>query len=482
MISLVVHAFFNNIFLQATQADFNKVNQPHSYTACCFLNQGRHPLKHPALLLCLLGGLCAEIFSGNISHGAPLPALSPALSERDTAIIVDRLDLHAHEATPIVRTLLADYEHQWVAARTHLQSSASATSQGDPRLAYADQVRAFQATQRALAEVLSDNIELLLDEEQREQWASLQHEFWRLRRLRHGQLHGESLDLRLLADTSTPDMPSLQSSEVNAALMAWQAQLAGLLASREPFDCEGSPRYLSLVLNRRYEAALAWMTQWVEMRIAIRDLNLTTANTIKGLLDEADAAAFAADIAQRIAIHTPGGRQVDRIAAGVAADDSLPESMRTRVAAIYASYQNDTATLNAQRERIEQKIEPLAVLAPMQRRLGKDDAFADLADARQDNELNIQLHAQAALDDICTVLGDPLCATLTNQRHAGSPSIDRRVHPSGLPQGGRRLRDVPGGTRPTPFPPSKPPGQPTMPLPEGTHPVGPGGKPFPDPK
>ena len=163
------------------------------------------------------------------------------------------------------------------------------------------------------------------------------------------------------------------------------------------------------MLNRRYEAALAWMTQWVEMRIAIRDLNLTTANTIKGLLDEADAAAFAADIAQRIAIHTPGGRQVDRIAAEVAADDSLPESMRTRVAAIYASYQNDTATLNAQRERIEQKIEPLAVLAPMQRRLGKDDAYVELIERKQGNELEMNMHAQQTLDSICDVIGDERC-------------------------------------------------------------------------
>ena len=211
------------------------MNHTNSNTACCFPKREQHPLKLPGLLLCLLGGLCAEIFSANISHGAPLPALSPALSERDTVMIIDRLDLQAHEATPIVKTLLADYEHQWVAARTHLQSRASTTSQGDPPLAYADQVRAFQATQRALAGVLSDNIESLLDDEQRDKWTSLQHEFWRLRRLRHGQLHGESIDLRLLADASMPAMPSLQSPEVDAALVAWQAQLADLLGLSRAF-------------------------------------------------------------------------------------------------------------------------------------------------------------------------------------------------------------------------------------------------------
>jgi len=421
-------------------------------------------VNHVVPSLCALCCCWSGLTSSHAAASSHAPALSPAMSSRDAAMIVERLRLNPQDAAPILTALLGDYETQWMAARDHLHAALSTESRNGLRLAAAERIRAFQSTQLALATVLTDDIAALLDDEGRQHWTRLQHDLWRLRRLRYGQFHGEAIDLRLIVDESRTALPSLQSPAVESMVLIWQAELAALLAAREPFDSEGSTRYLALVLDRQYEAALAWMTQWVDLRTAIRSLNLRTAQAIEAALEPADAAAFAADIAQRIAIHTPGGRRVDRVAARVANDESMPESMRGRVADIHAAYRRDTATLNADRERIEQAIEPLAVLAPMQRRTGEDDAWVELVDARQDNELDLQMRAQGALDAICNVIGDARCASLATAR-SGASAIDRAVHPSGLPQHDPPPTGKPAATPAPAFapPPSDTPAKPFLP-------------------
>ena len=393
--------------------------------------------------------------------------LSPVLAQRDTAMIVEHLRLDPHIAAPVVAALLTDYETQWTQAREHLHAALVADGGSDLRLANADRLSAFQSTQSALAAVLADDIATLLDDDGRQRWIRLQHDLWRLRRLRYGQFHGESIDLRLLVDELSTTLASLQSPAVEAIVLTWQTALADLLAAREPFDSAGSSRYRALLLDRQYEAALVWMTQWVNLRTAIRDLNLDTAKRIEALLDDTDADAFASDIAQRIAIHTSGGRLVDRVATQVAKDRSLPESIRNRVADIHAAYQRDTATLNVDRERMEHAIEPLAVLAPMQRKLNMDAVYVQLVEARQYNELDLQMHAQRTVDAICDLIGDALCMSLARgSRDSGA--IDRTVHPSGLPLDDRKLRDTPRQPPQWPEPPETPP--PPLELPPGPDP------------
>jgi hypothetical protein len=400
--------------------------------------------------------------------------LTPAFSIRDQALVVGRLHLDSADAQAIVKALLNDYETQWTTARTQLTASLSSHQGDHARQAQADSIRAFQRTQARLGGVLSDDIAVLLDEAGINRWTSLQHELWRLRRLRFGQLHAESLDLQLLVDDACKSMPSLKQPAVQDVLHQWQASLAELLGVREAFDSEGSTRYLALILERQYDAARTWITDWVDLRKAVNTLNLSTAKIIQQLLDPADAIAFETLVGDRVSLYVPHERAVDRVATSVQHDNAITASKKARVATIYQHYRTQTATMNAEREAIERTLEPLSILAPMQRRTGDDSLYTAWVAARQANEQRCQTLSQQSLDEICNVLGDDLCNRLVKTRSKGPSDDDHLSHPDDVL---RDNRDKPSAPRP-PFPKDKPDDQPTDPIPPGT-PSNPSPIPFP---
>lgn len=389
-----------------------------------------------------------------------VPPLEPTWTSRDTQLIIDRLDLAEPDSAEIVWALLKDYETQWIIAREQLRGR---TTRDTPEEVAIDAVQAFQTTQRRLADVLTTDIDLILIDPQRPLWQRLQNEMWRLRRLRHGRLTGESFDLPAFVE----GFPLLPSEADPARLVQWEAAVATLLAEREPFDIEGPSRFRYLVMEGRNEEAWRYLDEWVRLRLAIRDLTLQAVEDVAASMTPERQTAFRAAIAEQVFPYRARRRRIDQLVRHIRRDDAIGANTLTAVEAIYAEYLAVVAPLERSRQQIERELEPATMRSQMQRRTGRQSEVPRLQQAQLENELAFRQKADEYLKQMCAVVESPLC-------HRPEPAAPKKPapppppipHPSGLPLGETPAGgpDEPDGVSPLPAEPPNP--NPQSPFPD----------------
>ncbi|MCH2136148.1 MAG: hypothetical protein MK101_06145 [Phycisphaerales bacterium] len=354
---------------------------------------------------------------------APSGGPAPIYAARDAARIIDRLGLEGAQDGQIIELLLVDYETQWAQAAASLRSDLTSFKDGPTSTALSDRLIAFNQTQLALASILQEHMDLLLEPEDQAKWTRLQHELLMERRLKYGQLAGESLDLRSI----TRDLGAEVASA--STIGAWEADLAHLLQRRTAYDIGGPSRVQALMLAGQFNEALEWMQGWIDARVAIRDANLSYVKLLQTTLPAQQAAALADVVERATRLHVRDGRAVDVLAAAVAADPSITEAVKAAVARTLQGYQQRTELIHEQREALERRLEPEMLLAPIQQRLGRDDVFRRLKQEQADNEARLSAQGEATIEAICSLIGEAHCHRLLE----GVDAVNRRDHPSGLP-------------------------------------------------
>ncbi|MDP6986413.1 MAG: hypothetical protein QGG74_00075 [Phycisphaerales bacterium] len=394
-----------------------------------------------------------------VSPVAAVPPLEPTWTGRDTQLIIDRLGLSESDSAGIIAALLADYETQWVAARECLRAI---TGRDTPEGSSIEAVHAFQQVQRHLADVLTTDIDLILTEEQRSSWQRLQNEMWRLRRLRHGRLTGESCDLSVFFEKFS----LLPEEAPPPLLLNWEAAIAPLLADREPFDIEGPSRFQHLVMEGKNEEAWQYLDEWVRLRLAIRDLTLQTVEDVAASMPPSRETAFRAAIASHILPFNARRRRIDQLVAHIRQDNATTKDTLAAVEATYTEFLDTVAALELARQHIERDLQPAGMLSQMQRRTGRLSDLPRLQDAKMQNELSLRQHAAEYLGRICALVDHPLC-------HPPKPPMPKKpttprqpiLHPSGLP-----LDDPEGGSPAQPTGTSPLPAEPPSPNPQSPFP------------
>ncbi|MBU81206.1 MAG: hypothetical protein CL724_06995 [Chloroflexi bacterium] len=402
-----------------------------------------------AATLCLTLAPCSAV-----------PPLEPTWTGRDTQLIIDRLDLTGSDSAEIIAALLKDYETQWVAAREDLRTR---TSKGTPVGATIEAVHGFQQHQTQLADVLTQNIDIILGD-QRTSWQQLQNEMWRLRRLKHGRLTGERCDLSSLLE----QFPLLAGEADPEVILRWEAGIAPLLANREPFDIEGPSRFQYLVMDGHNEEAWEYLSEWVEIRVAIRDLTLQTIEDIAASMPPDRQVAFRAAIASHVLPFNPRRRKIDQLVSGVRQGDTIADDTLAAIEGIYLEYLHAVADLEQSRQLLERSLQLATMLSQMQRRTGRPTKVPQLQQAQLENELALQEHAAGYLKQMCKLVDSPLChPTPIRKPKQQSAPPQPILHPSGLPLG-----ETPDGGTSQPNGQSPLPAEPPNPEPESPFPGG----------
>ncbi len=364
---------------------------------------------------------------------AEIPPLKPTWTTRDTQLVVDRLNLTGSDSAEIIARLLKDYETQWVAGRAALTAEAGKNT---PKESAIEAVRAFQSLQRQLSKTLTTDIEVILTPEQRQPWSRLQDEMWRLRRLRFGQLTGESYELSSRFASTNLAQSIAEPLEAQTIIDNWSSAIAPLLASREPFDIEGPTRFRYLVMERRNDEAFEYLMAWVDIRVSIRDRTLEAVEQLAKLMPSEHASEFALAIEADILPFKPRRRPVDRLHRKLCGDDSISVEEQASIHRIYSVYLLDVAELEMARQEIERSLQPATMRSQMQRRTGRPTLVPQLQQARLENELAFQQRSNQALLELCEIVDDEGCDSSpppTRRSPQSNTAVDRSVHPSGLP-------------------------------------------------
>lgn len=135
-----------------------------------------------------------------------------------------------------------------------------------------------------------DDLKILLTKEQADRWPLVERELRRFKSLDRGRIAGEKLDLIRLVDEhapaswTTPDVANLLASYVqslDAALTRRDAQL----------DTVDGPEFAKLAHSDKAAAEAIWRTV-IALRVAVRDINLKTAEQVAALLPEGKGESF----------------------------------------------------------------------------------------------------------------------------------------------------------------------------------------------
>jgi len=397
-------------------------------------------MHRTATLIALLLAMVAPL---GRTQAAPL--LEPVWRAQDAQLVLDRLGLSGNDAAQTVGLLLADYEHQWRQAREALAEAVATAPPSEAVPAPAlPLIIAFRDRQAALSDRLAADVALVIPDGLDGQWQELRDEVWRRRRLVHGHLAGENVDLWSMLVPIEQDLGLARTEQVQLVLTAWQRRIAELLTQREPYDIEGPTRFRDLVMAGGLESGYRYLADWVAIRQRIRDETLAAATVLTELLPDAAAARLQSDYERAARLYRRPRHEVDDLVQAAMIDQEVDEDTRTELLALHAAWMEAMEELVSERRRIEFSLEPARMLSPMKRRTDRTDKAAELDTARLRNELTIRGSSETHLTQVCTLLGEVICNRLRGTPPRPGPAIQ---HPSGLP-----LDD--------PSPPPLPPGQP----------------------
>lgn len=197
-------------------------------------------------------------------------------------------------------------------------------------------VSAFKAEADALLQRLFANIKRLLSEQQLEQWPAFERALRRIKTLPWGQLDGESTDLLEVVDEL--ELDDEQMAQLDEALLSYEMQLDAALTRRN-----GLLETADAVIDRalyigEYDQATAMAHRAAAARLAVRDLNDRTIDTLAGALGgkpgERLRRESLADAYPRIYRRTIGEQAFDQ----VIVDDDLDEQARLNVLELAQQY------------------------------------------------------------------------------------------------------------------------------------------------
>lgn len=223
-----------------------------------------------------------------ISFSTPESNYVPALSAREVNIIARVLGMNETDREAM---MLLHSGH--VAAVTQRRNAVSdevqvgfeeAQATGDSNFARvsSEKEEAWTKEAQQLKDAFFEDLKSLLSKEQADRWPLVERELRRFRSLPKGRFAGEKLDVIAIVDDSYPH--AWKNPSISDALVAYAASLDSLLKVRDGYlSEEKKSEFESLCTTDKAQAERMWRDS-VSSRVAVRDLNLRTADQIAAML------------------------------------------------------------------------------------------------------------------------------------------------------------------------------------------------------
>lgn len=371
----------------------------------------------------------------------------PLWTVRDGSMLIDHFGLLSEGQRNIVIQLLEDYESNWAQVEEELLLELTQDHErpGDVWLDAA--MQSHWAAMNSLNGQFSDQVRLVLPDEQHQEWQRLERGMVILRRLPRGILRGESVDPRILARALEDRIPNLAGEEAAAVLTSWEEHVSSLLQSRLAFDIAGPFHFQHLVMSSQYLEALRYRTQWIKLQLTIRQYAKATMDRLAEL-SSPDGASLLHDAWIKASRQdAPLSLPVDRVFKRALRDESIDPAVKAEVMDLYSEYGLATAPIRRHQRDILWKLEPLNELAVVQRLAGQAVEAAPLKEARDANIIAGLQISRAYHAKLCRLLGQDWCQT-QGQRARKTPIVAPLLPvPS---QNGPQAdpNDLPGGDSP----------------------------------
>ena len=385
----------------------------------------------------------AVVLSFTVQGGEPLWTI------RDGSMLIDQFGLLSEGQRNIVLQLLEDYESNWATTEEELLSELTQHHDGPGEVWLDAAMQSHWAAVNSLNSQFSDRVRLILPDEQHQQWNSLERGLLILRRLPRGILRGESVDPRILAHALEDRIPNLAGEESAVVLANWEEQISPLLHSRLAFDIAGPFHFQHLIMSGQYLEALRYRTNWIKIQLDIRELTRTTMERLADLSSPVDATHIRDAWLQAIWQGTPLSLPVDRVFKRALADDSIDQTVKSKVMDLFREYLAATNPIQLHQRDVLWKLEPLSELAVVQRLAGQTVEATPLKEARDTNVIAGLQISRAYLARLCSILGQEWCLRQANQAQE-SPRVAQPLPSPDVHGTKADPFDLPGGDGPSP--------------------------------
>ncbi len=292
----------------------------------------------------------------------------------------------------------------------------------------------WSAQRAELRTDLLESVRSILDDRQLALWDEFERTLRRQKTLGRGRLSGESVDLFVLADQIVP-RPEDQA-RIEPALREYTAAMDKAIAARE-HHLEGSQtERVAAMFNRDTERAEALAARELELRLAVRDVNHRSAETIAEAIarevSPQTAEAFRAEYRRLAYPRVFRPTRTQRAFETALEMDDLGDAVRGGVQSLQSSYLVELASANAVLEETIRAREPAQVMNQSLRVPRGRGARPD--DEEEENPIRSAFQARSDLD---LRYRAQLDALLTPEQVARLPqAVDRR--PPGPPESDER--------------------------------------------
>ncbi len=148
----------------------------------------------------------------------------------------------------------------------------------------------FKQVKAALRAALLRDVQALLASEQLERWPKLERSLTRVKTLPRGRLDGERLDLISMIDDQ--ELTAEQQEALAETLLSYELQLDAVLERRNAYLEDADRRVDEAMQEGAAEKALQVLDRAARLRVAVRETNLRSAESIAEELDSDSASQW----------------------------------------------------------------------------------------------------------------------------------------------------------------------------------------------
>lgn len=278
-----------------------------------------------------------------IAVAKPQDAFKPVISAADISVIARVLNLGDAEREAL-RALHEGHLIAMKARRDAVQEELQdrierAQITGDFELAQAStqEQEAWTGEGKKLREGFLTDLKSLLTREQADRWPLVERELRRFDRIGAGRFGGESIDvIRLVEDVAPAVWRDQAAADV---LTEYAAKVDGLIKARdEAISDQHAGGFHALARSDKAAAERAWSAAR-SARIALRDLNQSTAERIAAFLPDAQAFALRRKVMELAYPKLVKPTRTEAFIRAVGDLDSLDASQREAVRSIVSDYE-----------------------------------------------------------------------------------------------------------------------------------------------
>lgn len=304
------------------------------------------PKWWPLLIVCVVAvGFIGQSSGQTMAIGVSRPqdVFKPAINAGDISVIARVLSLGEAERDAL-RALhdghLSSVKARRDAVQEQLQDRierAQITGDWEAAQASTQEQEGWTGEGKKLREGFLADLKSLLTREQADRWPLVERELRRFDRIGAGRFGGESIDvIRLVEDLAPAVWRDQAAADV---LTEYAAKVDGLIKARdEAISDQHSGSFHSLAKTDKAAAERVWATAR-SARIALRDLNQSTAERIASFLPDAQAFALRRKVMELAYPKLVKPTRTEAFIRAVGDLDSLDASQREAVRSIVSDYE-----------------------------------------------------------------------------------------------------------------------------------------------